>query len=88
MTDNAKDDKPQWIKELEEQPCTCIRCPHCNGSGNVWWLLGKYYGANHPCDDLAELEWCEVCSNGILETCDRCAQLEHYEFEELERLEL
>jgi hypothetical protein len=38
-----------------------------------------------PCcnGDLAELEDCEVCSNGILETCPRCAQLEQYEFEQI-----
>jgi hypothetical protein len=77
------DDKPEWVKKLESEKCECVPCPECRGSGTVYWLLGEYCGAGHPCDDLAEPESCEVCSNGILETCDRCTQLEEYEFEQI-----
>lgn len=78
-------EKPEWVKQLEAQPCECVPCPSCSGKGNVYWLLGKYVGPDHPCDDLAELEPCEVCSNGILETCDRCAELESYDFSLIEQ---
>ncbi len=78
-------DKPEWEKQLEAQPCECVRCPDCKGTGNVWFSFGgkRYLGA-HRSDDLDEMETCENCSNGILETCDRCAQLEEYEFEQIE----
>ena len=69
----------EYIKSLESEPCECVVCPYCKGSGNVWWLLGKYYGAHHPCDDLAELESCENCDGGVTLMCSRCAELEYYD---------
>jgi hypothetical protein len=70
---------PEWVKKLEAEPCTCEPCSSCNGRGTVYWLLGKYCGPNHPCDDLADTEPCEECHGGVVELCDRCAALEDYD---------
>lgn len=75
--------KPKWVTDLESEPCECVCCPICKGTGTVYYLLGEYCGPHHPCDDLAEPESCEECSNGVAETCDRCNQLESYYFDEI-----
>ena len=75
---------PEWVKKLEADPCTCERCDACRGSGTVYWLLGEFCGPNHPCDDLAEPESCEECSNGVVELCDRCQALGDYYVSETE----
>ena len=76
-------DKPTWVDQLESQPCTCVQCPTCRGTGTVWFSSHprRFLGSSRS-DDLDELEQCEFCSNGILEICDRCAELEAYEHEE------
>lgn len=64
------------IKRLESEPCTCVICPDCNGTGSAWWSFGhKKYLGKHRWDDLDELEPCENCHNGVIESCDRCYML-------------
>lgn len=70
--------QPERVTKLESEPCTCEPCSLCRGSGTVYWLLGKYCGPHHPCDDLADPEPCDYCHNGVVDLCDRCAQLEDY----------
>ncbi len=65
-------------ESLEKQPCACVSCGECNGTGNVWRNydhLGRYI-IDGGVDDLSELEPCESCRNGITEVCDRCRLLE------------
>jgi hypothetical protein len=71
--------QPEWLTKLESEPCTCLTCGECKGTGNVYWFLGKYCGPHHPGDDLANLEPCDSCHNGVIELCDRCAALEDYD---------
>lgn len=76
-------EKPEYIKKLEQSECECVSCKFCKGTGNYYVdLKGKYIPS--PMDDLFDIECCDYCSNGIAETCERCAQLESYEFELLD----
>lgn len=82
MSDGKMSDKPEWVKQLEGEPCECVSCSSCGGSGNVWFSLGGRYLGNHRCDDLDELETCEECrGSGTIETFDRCAMLDDYEMD-------
>jgi hypothetical protein len=69
---------PQWIRDIEARPCECVSCSECDGSGNVWFAFGgkKYLGRSRW-DDLDEMETCDTCGgSGIMETCDRCSELD------------
>lgn len=72
--------KPAWVEQLEKEPCECVSCPDCKGSGGYWTdLNGKYLGQSRW-DDLDQLETCEECGgSGISESCDRCTQLNDYD---------
>jgi hypothetical protein len=62
------------IERLNKQPCECVVCADCGGSGNV-----RVDMRGHPIpfgDDLADLEPCEECRSGIVETCERCLEIE------------
>jgi hypothetical protein len=73
--------RPQWIKDLEEKPCECVRCPECKGTGNVFFAFGgKTYLGSSRRDDLDEMEPCDFCRGGIIEECSRCCDL--YEYDE------
>lgn len=63
-------------EKLEKEPCRCVRCAECGGSGNVWISMdGKYVG-KHRSDDLDDMEPCDECGgSGITETCERCQLL-------------
>jgi DnaJ-class molecular chaperone len=53
---------------LAAQPCQCVTCADCRGSGHVWYQTGRY--------PEEEMEGCDACSgSGITEQCDRCADL-------------
>lgn len=71
-------------KKVEAEPCRCVNCGECRGSGSVWFAFGgKEYLGNSRCDDLDELETCEGCGgSGIVETCDRCQLLEEMDYDE------
>jgi hypothetical protein len=65
---------PEWVKQLEAEPCKCIRCPNCNGSGD-------YDAWGHYVDDMDDPEPCDMCRGGITEECDRCTALNDYEMD-------
>jgi hypothetical protein len=50
------------IDEVYAEPCHCILCPCCGGTGTVY--------------SLDQSEPCEECSHGILETCESCQLLQ------------
>jgi len=54
-------------KKVEQEPCSCVRCDMCNGTGRI---------ADRQSWSGLDYEPCEDCSNGIVETCDRCQLLE------------
>lgn len=61
------------LRALYAQPCKCVRCGTCGGSGNIWV---EYLGVD-------ELERCpDDCENGLSEVCDRCMDIEELEREE------
>jgi hypothetical protein len=68
---------PEERKKVSDEPCGCIRCSWCAGSGSYWLdMHGKYLGQSRR-DDLDELEICEECGgSGIVESCDRCQLLQ------------
>jgi len=56
-------------KRVEAEPCRCVSCGACNGSGQMMVQQTRY-----PEEDL---ETCDCCSGtGIVEVCDRCELLE------------
>ena len=61
-------------KALLDQPCTCVSCADCNGSGQITVDTHGY-----PDWDF---EPCYTCSGGIVEVCDRCVELEELERED------
>lgn len=55
--------------KLEAEPCRCVTCGDCNGSGNIEVRTGSY--------PEWDLESCEECGgSGITEVCTRCELLE------------
>ena len=53
--------------------CKCIPCADCGGTGNVWYAFDGEYLGNHRCDDMDELETCDMCDgSGIGDYCDEC----------------
>jgi len=61
---------------IESEPCTCVRCGECGGSGTIWLDFNGRYLGNRRCDDLDEMETCEECGgSGIVEVCARCQLL-------------
>ena len=80
MSDGKAESKPAWVAQLEAQPCECVSCESCNGSGSIWFDIGGRYRGKNRCDDLDEMEFCDSCGgSGTIEVCDRCAQLMDYE---------
>jgi len=76
------------LKLLYAKPCTCVSCGDCGGSGNIWINsdgAGRFIGMGHW-DDLSELEPCESCRGGIIETCERCMEIEELE-QQLDEME-
>lgn len=55
------------LKRLYAQPCRCVSCATCHGTGEV--MTFSY--------EVDEFERCpDYCSGGITEVCDRCAEIE------------
>lgn len=70
--------------QLEAQPCACVMCQECHGTGEVYFSFedGRYLKRSHW-DDLDDVEVCEECGgSGVVETCDRCSEL--HELDEME----
>jgi DnaJ-class molecular chaperone len=62
------------IKQVSQEPCACVICPDCKGSGNI----RVEDPMNMPFDDL---EPCDYCHGGISETCDRCQLLNDLDYQ-------
>lgn len=71
-------------ESMAAQPCECVSCADCGGSGIVWFSFdGEYLGRRH-CDDLDRMEPCDTCyGRGTVETCTRCIELEIMDEENL-----
>lgn len=54
--------------ELVKQPCLCVTCATCRGTGDVWVPnpMNEQFDDPEPCWD---------CRDGIVEACDRCQLL-------------
>lgn len=77
MNNHAARDK------VAAEPCRCVTCGDCGGSGNVWFSFGGEYLGNRRCDDLDSMEPCEDCGgSGIVETCDRCQLLMEMDYDD------
>lgn len=72
----AHDDIRVRINHLNTQPCKCVSCPECNGTGSIWVNLHGRYLGNRRCDDLDSPEPCEECRGGVVEVCERCQEIE------------
>jgi hypothetical protein len=51
------------IEKVRAEPCRCISCGTCGGTGYI------------PSWDGLDSDPCEDCNQGISETCDRCTLL-------------
>jgi hypothetical protein len=71
------EEKPEWVKKLEVEPCECIRCEMCHGTGTLYFSFGRFIGPSRH-DDLDDPEPCEFCRGGIAEECGRCTMLNDY----------
>jgi len=61
------------IRKVEAEPCTCVRCGDCNGSGKDWLDPHGHY--------LRKL--CDACGgSGISKVCDRCQLLDEMGYED------
>lgn len=70
------------IKRVEAEPCRCVPCADCEGSGSYWVDSWGRYTGQHRSDDLDEMEPCDTCGgSGISETCDRCQLLTEMDYE-------
>ena len=61
-------------KELNAQPCDCITCGTCHGTGR---MRDQY---SEPWVD--EYQSCYDCDGGVTDTCDRCRLLIEIEHDE------
>ncbi len=73
---------PEWVTKLAAEPCECVRCDACRGTGTIYVdFRGRYIGANIT-DDMDQPETCDMCRGGIIEWCDRCTSLNDYDMDE------
>ena len=75
-------DKPDWVRKLESEECTCVICDMCDGRGEVYYSVDGIYRGPYHWSDMDDSETCDYCLGGISEPCDRCILLEEYEREE------
>jgi hypothetical protein len=64
------------IDKVSKEPCTCVKCTACGGSGYYYVDMGGRYVGAHRFDDLHDTEYCEFCLEGISEVCARCQLLD------------
>lgn len=67
------------IRKVESEPCRCVTCDSCGGTGSIWVDLHGNYLGRHRSDDMDNPEPCEECRNGVVEVCERCQLLEEME---------
>jgi hypothetical protein len=69
---------------VETEPCTCVSCGMCGGSGNYWVDMRGHYDSSPDC--CSDLETCDECrGSGIVETCDRCQLLNEMDYDDERR---
>jgi hypothetical protein len=73
--------KPEWVIRLEAEPCECVSCGDCGGTGTVYYDIGGNYVGEHMHDDMDSPESCDMCSGGTVDECDRCILLNDYDRE-------
>jgi hypothetical protein len=78
-TATARHAYEQARSEIIARPCTCYPCPECRGHGTVWYAFDGSYLGDHRCDDLDDLRHCDNCDGGVIEICDRCAELAEFD---------
>jgi DnaJ-class molecular chaperone len=61
---------------LNAQPCQCVSCGTCRGSGHVWLPTRDVW----PEDEISRCDDCD--GSGITEQCDRCTAL--YELDRMD----
>ena len=54
-------------ERVEKEPCRCVICAVCDGTGQMI--------IDHSLDGV-ELDHCDYCNGGITEVCDRCQLLD------------
>jgi RecJ-like exonuclease len=66
------------MRDLEKlRECSCVPCPECGGTGDVWWSFSGRYLGRFRCDDLDERDTCSECDGtGLLEMCQACLDAE------------
>lgn len=64
------------LEEVRAMPCTCVRCPVCNGSGYLSPTVSSDDGFS---EFFADPVPCDSCQNGIIEPCRRCMELDWLE---------
>ena len=68
------------LAEIYKLPCECVSCPNCRGLGTI--RVDFRTGLpSEGMDDLDELEYCENCRGGVIETCQRCSEAQQLEEE-------
>ena len=66
----------QLYEALKKEPCKCVRCDFCRGSGRM-----TVESLGYPEDDL---ESCDEChGSGLSEVCERCQEMQEIEYDEL-----
>ncbi len=66
------------IEKVQKEPCHCVRCGECRGSGNIEVRIPSY--------SSEDLETCDGCGgSGIVQTCDRCQLLRDMDWDEAAR---
>lgn len=60
-------------EELNKEPCACIRCSACGGSGRICIHDQFAFEEHDPCEE------CE--GSGIFDTCDRCQLMDEHDHE-------
>lgn len=71
------------IEEVNKRRCECVYCSFCGGNGT--YRVDFNGNPTDAIDDLYDLEYCDECHGGIVETCDRCREIEEL-YEQLEPL--
>ncbi len=64
------------LQSLENQRCTCVRCPDC--SGNSQSHVSQDSRIAIRIADAADIEACPTClESGIVKTCARCEEIDY-----------
>ncbi len=62
--------------KVEAEPCRCVTCPDCRGSGQIEFRTNSY--------PEWDLDTCDGCGgSGIVERCERCQLLEEMDYEDV-----